>query len=115
LFELLAQTAPTTDAPQPQPVVGMIVQYLPLIAVVLLMYVFIFRAKRNEDKKRQAMINELKKGDRVQTIGGILGTVLQADGDEITVKVDESNNTKIRFTRSAVHKVITPEAKSDAK
>jgi preprotein translocase subunit YajC len=55
------------------------------------------------------MLSELKKGDRVQTIGGILGTVVEARDTEILVKVDESSNAKIRFSRSAIHRVIEEE------
>ncbi|MDB5327788.1 MAG: preprotein translocase subunit YajC [Phycisphaerales bacterium] len=115
MLELLAQTTAPGAPAQPQPLVGIIVQYLPLVAVVLLMYFFVFNAKRKDEAKRKAMIDEIKRGDRVQTIGGILGTVVQADADEITVKVDESTNTKIKFTRSAVHKVLGDKNATDAK
>jgi preprotein translocase YajC subunit len=48
----------------------------------------------------------LKKNDRVQTIGGILGTVLEVSDTEVVLKIDEANNTKIRVLPSAVSKVI---------
>ena len=54
-------------------------------------------------------INQLKRGDRIQTIGGILGTVVESREDEVIVKVDESSNTKIHFTRSAIHRVLDGE------
>lgn len=112
MLDLLAQAAPPN---QPQPFVGAIVQYLPLILVLVLLYVFVFNAKRKDDKNRRSMIDALKKGDKVQTIGGIIGTVLQVDGDEITVKVDESSNTKIKFIRSAIAKVTTDALKVESK
>ena len=48
------------------------------------------------------MLQNLKKNDRVVTIGGIYGTVVNAqkDLDEVTIKVDESTNTKLRMQRS---------------
>ena len=52
------------------------------------------------------MLGGLKKGDRIQTIGGILGTVVEARETDVLVKVDESSNTKIRFSRSAMHRVV---------
>jgi preprotein translocase subunit YajC len=55
------------------------------------------------------MIESLKKNDRVQTIGGILGTVLDVKDNEITIKIDESNNTKMRIIPGAVSRVITEE------
>jgi preprotein translocase subunit YajC len=48
----------------------------------------------------------LKKNDRVQTVGGILGTVIEVSETEITLKVDETNNTKIKVLPSAVSRVV---------
>jgi len=50
----------------------------------------------------------------VQTIGGILGTVIEAREGDVLLKVDESSNTKIRFARSAIHRVLEEE-KSESK
>jgi len=53
------------------------------------------------------MVQSLKKNDRVRTIGGILGTVIDVKDDEIILKVDESNNTKIRIAVGAISKVLS--------
>ena len=53
------------------------------------------------------MVQSLKKNDRVQTIGGIFGTIVDIKGDEITLKVDESNNTKIKVVASAIGKNLS--------
>jgi len=50
------------------------------------------------------MVQSLSKNDRIQTIGGIIGTVVDIKEDEITLKIDESNNTKIKILRSAIGK-----------
>jgi preprotein translocase subunit YajC len=71
------------------------------------------RSKKNQDRSRQDMLKQLKRGDRIQTIGGIIGTVVEAREDEVLVKVDESSNTKLRFVRSAIHRVITDSDKTD--
>ena len=80
----------------------------PLILFGLLALVFYFmliRPQSKEKKHRAAMLAALKKNDRVVTIGGIVGTVLQVKEDEVTLKVDESSNTKITFLRSAIQTV----------
>jgi preprotein translocase subunit YajC len=87
---------------------------MPFILLILLMYVFMFRSKKGQEKKRQDLINALKKGDEVQTIGGEFGRVMETRDDRILVKVDESSNTKIWYARSAIHKVVGAE-KSEAK
>jgi preprotein translocase subunit YajC len=57
------------------------------------------------------MVQSLKKNDRVQTIGGMLGTIIDVKDDEVLVKVDESNNTKIWFIASAISRVLSEEKK----
>jgi preprotein translocase subunit YajC len=63
------------------------------------------------------MRSGLKKNDRVVTIGGILGTVtmVQQGSDEVTIKVDENNNTKLRIKRSAIDRVVAPDGSAVAK
>ena len=80
---------------------------MPFILLIILMYVFMFRSKKGQEKKRQDLINALKKGDEVQTIGGEFGRVMETRDDRILIKVDESSNTKIWYARSAIHRVVT--------
>jgi preprotein translocase subunit YajC len=82
---------------------------------VHILYIFVFRSKRTQDKKRTDMLGALKRGDRVQTIGGILGTVVEARDTDVLLKVDESSNTKIRFSRSAIHRVLEEEKAAETK
>jgi preprotein translocase subunit YajC len=79
---------------------------LPLIVV---MYLLMFRGPKKKQKQHKKMVQALQKNDKVRTIGGILGTVIDAKDDEIILKIDESNNTKIRITPGAVSKVISSE------
>ncbi|MHC4412334.1 MAG: preprotein translocase subunit YajC [Planctomycetota bacterium] len=51
----------------------------------------------------------MKKNDKVRTIGGIIGTIVDIKGDEVTLKVDESNNTKIKVASSAIGKNVSKE------
>jgi len=85
-----------------------------MVVVLVIFYFFVIRSKRTQDRQRREMLTQIKKGDRVQTIGGILGTVIEARETEVLVKVDESSNTKIRFIRGAIHRVVE-EDKTQAK
>jgi len=62
--------------------------------------------QKTEQKKRDDMLKNMKRGDRVLTIGGILGTVVDVRDSEVMLKVDESSNTKIKFTRDAIKRVV---------
>ena len=70
--------------------------------IFIVMYFIIFRGPQKQKQQRKKMLQSLKKNDRVRTIGGIIGTVVDIKGDEITLKVDESNNTKIKVVSSAI-------------
>lgn len=78
--------------------------FIGLIFVV--MYFIMFRGPRKRQQQQKQMIMALKKNDRVQTIGGIFGTVLEVSDTEVVLKIDEANNTKIRVLPSAVSRVI---------
>ena len=99
-----ATTAPTTEAPFP-----FNAPWFPVLLGVAIFYFILIRPQRNKDKERQKLMAALKRGDRVQTIGGILGTVVEAREDEVVLKLDESNNTKVKFVRSAIAKVLDEE------
>ena len=76
-----------------------------LLGGVVLMWIWMGRGRRKEQAKRKEMLSNLKKGDKIVTIGGIIGTVIEVKPDEVTVKVDETNNVRMKFTRNAIHGV----------
>jgi preprotein translocase subunit YajC len=86
---------------------------VPLIGILILAYFLLLRPQRREQATRDAMLAALKKNDRVQTIGGILGTVanISADGKEVTVKVDD--NARIKFIRSSIQRVLSAEGEAE--
>jgi preprotein translocase subunit YajC len=129
MFDLIAQTAPTQSQPAgaevPAPTASttapgtatpakptppdafvMLKNMGPIILMVVIFFFLMNRSKKKQDKGRTDMLAKLSKGDEVQTIGGILGKVMEAREDKVLVKVDESSNTKIWFSRTAIHRVV---------
>jgi preprotein translocase subunit YajC len=102
--------ASTDTAKQPQPGMGWS-GYAMLIAMFVLLYFMMIRGPRKKQQQQKQMIQSLKKNDRVQTIGGMLGTILDVKDDEVLVKVDENNNTKIWFVTGAISRVLSEEKK----
>ncbi|MHC5060590.1 MAG: preprotein translocase subunit YajC [Planctomycetota bacterium] len=102
-----SNTAATKDDVTTRPPVSPLMQYLPLIMIFVVMYLFLFRGPKKKQKQHQQMIQSLRRNDKVRTIGGILGTVIDVKDDEITLKVDESNNTKIRVTPGSISKSLS--------
>ena len=104
LFFLAQATSQPRNAP-PQPGLS---QMMPLLlGVGIIMYFLMIRPQNAEKRRHAEMLRSIKKNDRVVTASGILGVVHQIKDDEITLKVDESSNTKITFTRGAIARVLS--------
>jgi len=73
-----------------------------LLGGVVLMWLWMGRGRRKQESKRKEMLGKLKKGDKITTIGGVVGTVIEVKPDEVTVKVDETNNVRMKFARWSV-------------
>ena len=80
-----------------------------MIAVFAILFFMTFMSPRKRQKEHQKMVSSLKKNDRVRTIGGIFGTVVDVRQDDIVLKIDESTNTKIHIIPSAIGTVLTDE------
>jgi preprotein translocase subunit YajC len=109
-------TAPggTTSQPAEKPGLGQeIMSFLPIIVMIGLVYVLLFRGQRKEEKKRKLMVADMKKGDRVMTIGGLVAKVVSVDGEEVVLKIDEAANVKATYKKSAIQQVLVE--RSDAK
>ena len=77
-------------------------QFIIIGVMLVMMYLILFRGPRKKQQQHKQMMQALSKNDRVQTIGGIIGTVVDIKDDEITLKIDESNNTRMKILRSAI-------------
>lgn len=109
LLNLLAQatTAPASGPP-PSGTEVFLKNIFPLLLVIGLFWWIMSRGRRKEQRRYQDMLNTLKRNDKVQTIGGIIGTIVdvrEAEG-EVVLKIDEGSNTKVRFTRQAIKGVV---------
>ncbi|MFW5826801.1 MAG: preprotein translocase subunit YajC [Alkalispirochaeta sp.] len=76
--------------------------------VFAIFYFLIIRPQNKRQKETKQMLQNLKKGDRVTTIGGIRGTIFSMKDDVVVLKVDD--NTKIQFSKSAVNSVVDKKA-----
>lgn len=82
--------------------------------VVVLFYFMVLRPATAERKKHADMLNALKKNDRVETIGGILGTVhdISEAKNEVTLRLED--NVRVRFKRYAIKNILTDEKKDES-
>lgn len=83
---------------------GGIMSFLPIIAIVGVMYFFMLRPQMKRQKEEASFRSALEKGMKVVTIGGIHGKILEIN--ETTVVID-SENTRLRVERSAISKDLS--------
>lgn len=88
---------------------------LPFVVMGLMLVLF-FRASSKEKRRQKESLAALKKNDKVVTSGGILGVVvsLKENEDEVTLRVDDSSNTRIRVLKSSIVRITSGDA-ADAK
>ena len=82
--------------------------FLPLIAIFAVFYLLLIMPQQRRQKKWQAMLGELKTGDKVVTSGGIRGTIIALRDDFLHLRVPP-DNLRIEVSRSSVVSVTTGE------
>ncbi len=81
------------------------VAFLPFILIILVMYFLMIRPQAKRQKEKQKMLEALKKGDNVVTMGGIHGKIMGFTDDNKTVILKVDDNVKINIDRSAISAV----------
>ena len=96
---------------------GSLFDLLPLFIILyFIVYFMMIRPQRKQQNQHQEMLASLKKNDSVRTAGGIYGKVVsvETDRDLVVLKVDESNNVRLRVARSSIADVIGDKEKTPA-
>ena len=78
---------------------------LMMVAIFAVMYFLMIRPQQRKQKELVNFRNNLNKGDKVMTVGGIYGVIVEVKEQYVLVEVD--NNVKIRFDKSAIAKDVT--------
>lgn len=84
---------------------GFWITVLPFLLMFVIFYFLLIRPQQKRQKARNEMLNALKKGDKVVTIGGLHGTIVELTDDIVVLRVNDV--TKLTFDRSAVNNVIS--------
>ena len=82
-----------------------LVSFLPLVLIMLVFWFLIIRPQKKQQKQRKAMLQELKKGDRIVTNGGLYATVLNVKEDRVVATIAEG--VKVEIAKSAVGGVVS--------
>jgi preprotein translocase subunit YajC len=84
-------------------------QFMPLVLIFVVFYFLLIRPQQKKAKEHRATLEALRRGDRVVTGGGIIGTVVRVDSPE-EVTVDIAEGVRVRIVRSTISSVV---ARSD--
>lgn len=81
-----------------------ILSFAPFVILIVLFYFMLIRPQSQQQKKRKELLDSLREGNKIRTIGGMYGTIEKIKDDELTVRIAE--NVKIRLARFGVESVI---------
>ncbi len=94
---------------------GGVTQFLPLVLIFGVFYFLLIRPQQTRAKEMKAMLAALRRGDRVVTAGGILGTVQRVKEGSDEVEVDIAPNVRVLVVRDTITTVLKPVAANDVK
>jgi len=89
------------DAAQPPALMG----FIPILFMIGIFYVLLIRPQQKQMKEHKKMLDDLRKGDKVLTNGGIYGTVVNIKGPDLDLKI--ADNVKVQVARSAISKLVS--------
>jgi len=82
-----------------------LIQFLPLILIFVVFYFLLIRPQQRKAKDHKTMLDALRRGDRIVTGGGIVGTVVRVDNpEEATVEI--ADGVRVRVLRSTISSVL---------
>ncbi len=100
------------DASGANSTASMMTTIITFALIILIFYFLIIRPQKKKDKETKAMLEAMKKGDKVVTIGGIHGTVVSVKDQTVVIKVDDS--ARIEFSKNAISAVVNKSVEKPA-
>ena len=90
---------------------GTLGQFVPIILVFIVFYFILIRPQQKKQKEHQALVEGLKKNDRVVTIGGLHGRILEVGEGDVTIEI--AKGVAVRHERSQIGTVVTDRKKEE--
>ena len=88
---------------------SMVSMFLPFILIIGVMYFLMIRPQKKKEKLKQEMLSQLMVGDKILTIGGIHGKIVELKGDNLIIETGKINQpSTLKITRWAISEVTKP-------
>jgi len=97
---ILSATATQSGA---ETVAGGIIGFLPMIILLVVFWFLVYVPQKKQQKQRNEMLASLKKGDKIITIGGVHGEIVDFDDEDVKLRV--ADKVEIKFSKSAIARV----------
>ncbi len=101
-----ATTAADAATAAPTGFAATLVTFAPLFLVILIFYFFLVRPQQRRMAEFQKMVSGLRRGDRVVTTGGIIGTIHKVEANSPDVVIEIAENVRVRVQRNAVAEIL---------
>lgn len=113
ITKALAEGAEAAEVTPGASIAYLVTSLLPMVLIFVVFYFILIRPQRKKDKQVKEMLNNLKKDDRICTIGGIYGTIVNIKDDTIELSVGK-NNASMVVARWAIRSVEEVSIENDA-
>jgi preprotein translocase subunit YajC len=88
---------------------GMLASYGPIVIMVIIFYFLLYKPQKKEQKRRKEMLDNINKGNRIMTVGGIYGEITSIKDNIVTVKI--ADKVEIEVARSSINANVSQEQK----
>ncbi|SEJ12767.1 preprotein translocase subunit YajC [Propionispira arboris] len=88
---------------------GMLASYGPIVIMVIIFYFLLYKPQKKEQKRRKEMLDNINKGNRIMTVGGIYGEITSIKDNIVTVKI--ADKVEIEVARSSINANVSQEKK----
>jgi len=88
---------------------GMLASYGPIVIMVIIFYFLLYKPQKKEQKRRKEMLDNINKGNRIMTVGGIYGEITSIKDNIVTVKI--ADKVEIEVARSSINANVSQENK----
>lgn len=85
-----------------------------VVSMFVIWYFLVMRPRQQERQEKEVMLDSLKKGDEVLTLDGVFGTIVDVEENNVSIRIDEENDVRVRLKKWGIRKNITQEDEEDA-
>lgn len=102
MLEATAVAQPSEALAGPGPSPSPFLSFLPILLIFMVFYFLLIRPQQKRQRELQKLVENLKKGDRIVTTGGMIGTVSSIQEDYVVIKTGDGEGIKIEVLKSSI-------------